>query len=77
MTTPTPGAGTTLAQRMRLHAGERDHLYAVLMRAMADDWEAGGPVREICRGWENSPQGSAVEHGLAVGHATVLARRRG
>ena len=48
--------GQTLADRMRAHASDGHHLYAELMRAMADDWEAGGPVRDICRGWR-TPRG--------------------
>ena len=40
-----PHDGATLADRMRQHAGDSDHLYGHLTRSMADDWEAGGPVR--------------------------------
>ena len=60
-------SGATLADRMRRHGDERQHLYGHLMRAMADDWEAGGPVREICRGWEDSPPGSVVQLRLLAG----------
>ncbi|MEJ7705843.1 MAG: DUF2332 domain-containing protein [Nocardioidaceae bacterium] len=60
-------AGTTLAERMRAHAGEATHLYGHLMRAMADDWEAGGPVREICRDWEDAPTGAVVQLRLLAG----------
>jgi hypothetical protein len=60
-------SGATLAERMRAHAADRTHLYAVLMRAMASDWEAGGPTREICRGWEDSPEGSVVQLRLLAG----------
>ncbi len=68
--------GRTPADRMRTHAGQRGHLYAVLMRAMADDWEAGGPVREIWRGWENAPAGSVVQLRLLAGlFRIVLAGR--
>ncbi len=59
--------GATLAERMRRHAGANTHLYAELMRAMADDWEAGGPVREICRGWETAPAGSVIQLRLLAG----------
>jgi hypothetical protein len=59
--------GRTLAARMRRHAGDREHLYGVLMRAMADDWDAGGPVRTICRGWETPPAGAVVELRLLAG----------
>ena len=59
--------GMTLADRMRRHAQDRTHLYGELMRAMADDWEAGGPVRTICRGWENAPTGAVVQLRLLAG----------
>ncbi|HSS67071.1 MAG TPA: DUF2332 domain-containing protein [Nocardioidaceae bacterium] len=59
--------GTTLADRMRTHAGDAQHLYGHLMRAMADDWEAGGPVREICVDWEDAPPGSVVQLRLLAG----------
>jgi len=44
-------SGETLADRFRSHAGDDGSLYDVAMRGMADDWEAGGVVREICAGW--------------------------
>jgi hypothetical protein len=59
--------GPTLADRMRRHAQDRTHLYGELMRAMADDWEAGGPVRDICRGWEEAPTGAVVQLRLLAG----------
>ncbi len=52
---------------MRRHAGSNAHVYAELMRSMADDWESGGPVREICRGWEAAPSGSVVQLRLLAG----------
>jgi hypothetical protein len=59
---------------MRSHAeqmaagGDGDpHLYAVLLAAMADDWEAGGPVCDIWRGWEDAPAGSVVQLRLLAG----------
>lgn len=60
-------AGATLADRMRRHAGDSTHLYGHLMRAMADDWDAGGPVRGICRGWEDAPAGSVIQLRLLAG----------
>jgi hypothetical protein len=63
----TPEARVTLADRMRRHAGGGTHLYAELMRAMADDWDAGGPVRTICAGWEDAGQGAVVELRLLAG----------
>lgn len=36
-------------------------LYGVLMRAMADDWDSHGVVREICAGWEDSAPADVVQ----------------
>jgi hypothetical protein len=52
---------------MRRHAGDSQHLYGHLMRSMADDWERGGPVREICAGWEDSPPGWVIQLRLLAG----------
>lgn len=52
---------------MRQHAGDSQHLYGYLMRAMADDLEAGGPVEEICTGWEDAPPGWVVQLRLLAG----------
>jgi hypothetical protein len=64
---PSFDAGSTLADRMRAHARKDRHLYAELMRAMADDWERGGPVRRICAGWEDAPEGAVVQLRLLAG----------
>lgn len=61
----TFGEGATIAQGMRQHAGTSEHLYGQLMRATADDWESGGPVRDICRGWDEAPEGSVVQCGCS------------
>jgi hypothetical protein len=34
---------------------------------MADDWDAGGPVREVCRGYEHAPRGAVVHLRLLAG----------
>lgn len=60
-------SGATLADRFRAHAGDGTHLYAVAMRAMAQDWEAGGPVRTVCAGHEDAPVGSALQLRLLAG----------
>ena len=57
----------TLADRFRAHAGDAQHLYGYAMRAMADDWEAGGPVRQVCAGYEDAPTGSAIQLRLLAG----------
>jgi hypothetical protein len=59
--------GRTLADRFRSHAGVATHLYGHAMRGMADDWEAGGPVRAICAGYESAPTGSALPLRLLAG----------
>ena len=59
--------GRTLADRFRSHAGEATHLYGYAMRGMAADWEAGGPVRAICTGYESAPTGSALPLRLLAG----------
>lgn len=60
-------AAPTLADRMRRHFGDADHLYGHLLRAMADDWDAAGPVREVCAGWESAPAGAVVQLRLLAG----------
>ncbi|MDP9317794.1 MAG: DUF2332 domain-containing protein [Actinomycetota bacterium] len=62
------GPGPTLADQMRRHAGDSQHLYGHLMRQMANDWETGGgPVQEICAGWEDSPPGWVIQLRLLAG----------
>lgn len=60
-------SGRTLADRFRGHAGSHTHLYGYAMRAMADDWEAGGPVREVCAGYEQVPKAAALQLRLLAG----------
>ncbi|MCW2805732.1 MAG: hypothetical protein JWN06_3949 [Propionibacteriaceae bacterium] len=59
--------GMNLAEQFRAHAGDRDHLYAHATRGMADDWEAGGPVRQICAGYEDSPPRLMIHLRLLAG----------
>ena len=66
------GPGPTLADRMRRHAGDSQHLYGQLMRSMADDWERGGPVQEICAGWEDAPPGWVIQLRLLAGLFRVV-----
>jgi hypothetical protein len=60
-------AGETLADRFRAHAADAEHLYGYATRGMADDWEAGGPIRVICRGYEKAPPGAAIPLRLLAG----------
>src|SRR4029453_1497746 len=32
---------------------------------MAEDWEAGGAIREVCRGYEYAPRGALIQ--LSIG----------
>lgn len=59
--------GQTLADRFRRHAGDWTSLYGYAMRGMAEDWEAGGPVREVCAGYEDAPAGAALQLRLLAG----------
>lgn len=59
--------GETLAERFRNHAGASTHLYGYATRGMADDWEAGGPVRQVCAGYEQAPKGAALQLRLLAG----------
>ncbi len=60
-------AAETLADRFRAHADDAQHLYGYALRGMADDWEAGGPVRVACRGYENAPRGAVIHLRLLAG----------
>ncbi|WP_147064961.1 DUF2332 domain-containing protein [Knoellia locipacati] len=66
--------GATVVERMRSHwGGSTDHLYGVLVRELADDWDRGGVVREILRGREDAPAGDMVQLRLLAGiHRIVL-----
>lgn len=59
--------GQTLAERFRVHAGDHTHLYGYLLRGMADDLDAGGPVREVVRGYEHAPTGAVIQLRLLAG----------
>lgn len=64
---PLSGAGETLADRFRAWAGSHTHLYGHAVRAMAADWEAGGVVRRICRGYEDAPGEAVIQLRLLAG----------
>ncbi len=69
-------AGVSLADRFRVHAGTQQHLYGHLLRAMADDFDAGGPVREICRGYEDARRGSVIQLRLLAGLFRIVLTER-
>jgi hypothetical protein len=60
-------AGETLADRFRAHASDANNLYGYATRSMAEDWEAGGPTRIVCRGYENAPRRSVINLRLLAG----------
>ena len=57
----------TLADRFRAHAGDADNLYGYATRGMAEDWEAGGPTRMVCRGYEDASRRSVINLRLLAG----------
>jgi hypothetical protein len=59
--------GESLAQRFRAHAGDQTHLYGYALRALADDLDAGGPTREVVRGYEDAPVGAVIQLRLLAG----------
>lgn len=59
--------GPALADRFRAHAGTQTHLYGYAMRGLADDLEAGGPTRDVVRGYEDAPVGSVIQLRLLAG----------
>jgi hypothetical protein len=60
-------AGETLADRFRAHAANATHLYGYAIQGMGLDWEAGGPIREVCRGYESAPRGAMIQLRLLAG----------
>lgn len=66
--------GVTLGERMRNHyGGSTEHLYGVLMRELARDWDDGGVVRAILSGHEATAAGDMVQlRLLAAIHRIVL-----
>jgi hypothetical protein len=57
----------TLADRFRAHAGNSEDLYGYAMRGMAADWEAGGPTRIACQGYETASPGAMIQLRLLAG----------
>ncbi len=66
--------GVTLGDRMRNHyGGSTEHLYGVLVRLLADDWDRGGVVRDLFAGYESAPPADMVQLRLLAGiHRVVL-----
>jgi hypothetical protein len=70
-------AGTrTLAEQFRAHASRMQGLYRVLLYELADDCDAGGVVRYICRDWAQAPATAVVQLRLLAGvHRLALSGR--
>jgi hypothetical protein len=70
-------AGTsTLADQFRAHASRMQGLYRVLLYALADDWDAGGVVRQICQDWADASVNAVVQLRLLAGvHRLALSGR--
>lgn len=66
----------SLADRFRQHARHMpDGLYQTLLLDMADDWQAGGVVAEICRDWADAPASAVVQLRLLAGVQRLVLSR--
>lgn len=52
-----------------------DGLYRTLMLDMAEDWQAGGVVAEICRDWADAPGSAVVQLRLMAGIQRLVLSR--
>jgi hypothetical protein len=52
-----------------------DGLYRTLMLAMAEDWQAGGVVADICRDWADAPGSAVVQLRLMAGIQRLVRSR--
>ena len=68
------GSSGALGDRLRAHFGRADHLYAVLLAEMADDWDVGGVTRELFEGWEDAPAQQFPQLRLLAGLFRILLR---
>lgn len=72
MTVPAPSA---LSDHFRAHFGpDADHLYAVLLAEMADDWDVGGVTREVFEGWEDAPAQAFPQLRMLAGLFRIVLR---
>ena len=64
-----------LSDHFRAQFGpEADHLYAVLLAAMADDWDVGGVTREVFEGWEDAPARAFPQLRMLAGLFRIVLR---
>jgi hypothetical protein len=67
----------SLPEQFRSHAALLPPgLYQNLLFAMAQDWEAGGVVRQICAGWEEAPSSDVVQLRLLAGLQRLVLDRQ-
>ena len=52
-----------------------DGLYRTLLLDMAEDWQAGGVVAEICRDWADAPSSAVVQLRLLAGVQRLVLSR--
>lgn len=65
----------TLADRLRAHFGPgEDHLYALLLAEMADDWDLGGITRELFEGWDDASARQFPQLRLLAGLFRIVLR---
>jgi hypothetical protein len=72
--THPPADPLPLPTRLREHFGTADHLYGVLLSAMADDWDAGGVTRELFAGWEDAEARQFPQLRLLAGLFRIVLR---
>ncbi len=67
-------AGPPFPDRLRAHFAGEEHLYGVLLAAMARDWEEGGISRELFDGWEDVPARQFPQLRLLAGLFRIVLR---
>ena len=64
-----------LSDHFRAHFGpDADHLYAVLIAEMADDWDVGGVTREVFEGWQDAPAQAFPQLRMLAGLFRIVLR---
>ncbi len=63
-----------LSNQFRGHFGHRRHLYGVLLDALANDLDAGGPTAEICVEHMRASRGDAIQLRLLAGIFRIVLR---
>lgn len=63
-----------LAGSFRAHFGHREHLYGVLLDALADDLESGGPTAQICQDHLSASRSDAIQLRLLAAIFRIVLR---